>query len=43
MLGFAAVLSITVYVILDYEYPRFGLIREDAMDRVLVELRQGMH
>ena len=43
VLGFAAVLAITVYVILDYEYPRFGLIREDAMDRVLVELRQGMH
>jgi hypothetical protein len=43
MLGFAAVLAITVYVILDYEYPRFGLIREDSMDRVLVELRQGMH
>ena len=43
MLGFAAVLAITVYVILDYEYPRFGWIREDAMDRVLVELRQGMH
>ena len=43
MLGFAAILAITVYVILDYEYPRFGLIREDAMDRVLVELRQGMH
>ena len=43
MLGFAAVLAITVYVIFDYEYPRFGLIREDATDRVLVELRQGMN
>jgi len=43
MLGFAAVLAITVFVVLDYEYPRFGLIREDAMDRVLVEVRQGMH
>jgi len=41
--GFAAVLSATVYVILDIEYPRLGLIRVDAADEVLVELRQSMH
>jgi len=43
MLGFAAVLAITVYVILDYEYPRMGLIRLDTTDRTLVELRQRMN
>jgi len=32
-----------VYVILDMEYPRFGLIRVDAFDQVLIELRQSMN
>jgi hypothetical protein len=31
-----------VFVILDLEYPRRGLIRIDAADRVLIELRQSM-
>ncbi len=39
---FAAVLSFSLYVIVDLEYPRIGLIRVDAVDRVLVELRQSM-
>src|SRR4051812_45993434 len=39
---FAAVLSITVYVILDLELPRLGLIRIDAADQSLVNLRQSM-
>jgi hypothetical protein len=43
MLGFAAVLAITVYIILDYEYPRMGLIRLDATDRAIVELRKRMN
>jgi len=42
MVGFAAVVAITVYVILDLEYPRLGLIRVDAMDKVLIELRESM-
>ncbi|MGH8695637.1 MAG: hypothetical protein ACREVS_04115 [Burkholderiales bacterium] len=29
--------------ILDLEYPRLGLIRVDAFDQVLIELRQSMH
>ncbi len=41
-LGFAVILTLTVYVILDLEYPRVGLIRVDAMDRVLADVRQGM-
>jgi hypothetical protein len=39
---FAAALSITVYVILDLELPRVGLIRVDAADQGLVNLRQSM-
>jgi hypothetical protein len=41
-IGFAAVLTLTVYVILDMEYPRLGLVRVDSFDRALVELRQSM-
>ena len=40
--GFAAALGITVYVIMDMEYPRMGMIRVDSFDRVLVELREGI-
>jgi hypothetical protein len=29
-------------VILDYGFPRFGLIRVDAFDHALVDLRQSM-
>jgi len=42
MVGFAALIAASAYVILDLEYPRRGWIRIDASDRVLVELRQSM-
>ena len=42
LLAFAAIMAVTVYVILDLEYPRLGLIRVDAVDQVLVELRESM-
>ena len=42
VIGFALIMAITVYVILDLEFPRFGLIRIDATDRVLYELRNSM-
>jgi hypothetical protein len=42
MVGFAAVMALAVYVILDIEFPRLGLIRVDAVDQVLVELRESM-
>jgi hypothetical protein len=42
IVGFAAFTAITMYVIVDLEYPRFGLIRVEAFDQVLVELRQSM-
>lgn len=39
---FAAVISLTVYVIVDLEFPRMGLIRVDAADEVLLEVRDSM-
>jgi hypothetical protein len=42
MTAFAAITAVTVYVILDLEYPRLGLIRVDAADQLLIELREGM-
>jgi hypothetical protein len=39
---FAAILSLTVYVIIDLEYPRLGLIRVDAVDQVLMDLRDAV-
>ena len=39
---FAAILSTTVFLIVDIEYPRLGLIRVDAADQVLVDLRNSM-
>ena len=39
---FAAILSLTVYVIIDIEFPRLGLIRVDASDQVLIDLRKSM-
>ena len=42
IVGFAAAMALTVYVIVDIEYPRFGFIRMDEADRVLMELRDSM-
>ena len=39
---FAVFLSLTVYVIVDIEFPRLGLIRVDAADQVLRDLRKSM-
>jgi hypothetical protein len=39
---FAAAVSLTVYVILDIEFPRIGLIRIDSADAVFLELRESM-
>jgi hypothetical protein len=39
---YAAVLSLAIYVILDLEFPRFGLIRIDAADQLLMDVRQSM-
>jgi len=42
ILAFAAVVAVTVYVILDLEYPRQGLLRIDESDQVLMEQRSGL-
>jgi hypothetical protein len=42
LFAFAAIMGLTVYVILDIEFPRTGLIRIDAFDQVMVDLRQSM-
>ena len=42
MIVFAAILSVTIYVIIDLEYPRLGLIRVDGADQVLIELRESI-
>lgn len=42
MAGYAAAMAIAVYVILDLEFPRMGLIRLDSEDRMLVEVLDSM-
>jgi hypothetical protein len=42
IIAFVLISVITVYVILEIEYPRVGLIRMNAYDQVLVDLRQSM-
>jgi len=39
---FAGIVALTVYVILDIEYPRLGFVRIDAIDQVMIEVRNGM-
>jgi hypothetical protein len=41
-LVFAGAIAASVYVILDLEFPRLGLIRVDDFDRFLVEVLAGM-
>lgn len=40
--AFAAIVSLTVFVILDIEFPRRGFVRVDRADKPLLELRQSM-
>ena len=42
-LGFAAFTAIVLFVIVDLEFPRFGFIRLDPYDQVLVDVRNSMH
>lgn len=39
---FSATLALAMYMILDFDYPRLGLIRIDQMDHVMVDLRKSM-
>jgi hypothetical protein len=42
ILGFASVMAIAIFIIIDLEFPRIGLIRVDAFDQALVDLRDSM-
>jgi hypothetical protein len=42
IVGYAAMVTLTVYVILDMEYPRYGLIRLDVAQDMLVEVRKNI-
>jgi hypothetical protein len=39
---FALVTSLAIYVIVDLEYPRLGLIRIDTADKALIDVRSSM-
>ena len=41
-LGFALIIAATVYVILEIEFPRMGMVRIDAIDQLLVNTRASM-
>jgi hypothetical protein len=43
LLVFGIITVVVVYVIVDLEFPRFGLIRIDKYDQVLVDLRNSMN
>jgi len=43
LVGFAATTALALYIIIDLEYPRVGLIRVDSFDLALVELRASMN
>jgi hypothetical protein len=42
MLSFSVVLTLSVYVIIDIEYPRLGLIKVDTADSILSDLRESI-
>jgi hypothetical protein len=43
LFGFAAIMSFSVYLILDIEYPRLGLVGIDSFDQSIIELRKSMN
>ena len=42
MIGFALMMTVTIYVIRDLDHPRAGLIRLDYVDQALKDVRAGM-
>lgn len=43
LIGFAAITALSVYLILDLEYPRLGLVRIDSVDEAMIQLRASMN
>ena len=42
LIGFSAVMALSIYFILDLEFPRLGIVRVDDFDQALVDLRASM-
>jgi len=42
MILFALLISLTLYVIFDFEYPRHGVIQLNQADRIYLDLRETM-
>lgn len=42
LFGFAAIMALSIYLILDLEFPRLGLVRINNFDQALIELRASM-
>lgn len=42
LLAFALVMTATIYMVFDLDYPRFGLIRLDFADQALLDVLDGM-
>jgi hypothetical protein len=42
ILGFTVITVVIVYVALDVEYPRAGLLRLESADQMLIDVREGM-
>jgi hypothetical protein len=43
MIGVAATIASAVYVIVELEYPRLGIVRVDGADRSLLDVRSTMN
>jgi hypothetical protein len=43
MVIYSAVMAAAMYVTLDFEYPRLGLMRVDAADQILIDLRKDLN
>ena len=42
MAAYAFIISLTIYAVIDLDYPRSGLIRLDAADSALAQLRDSL-
>lgn len=42
LFGFAAIVSLSIYLILDIEFPRLGLVRVEQFDQAMLDLRATM-
>jgi hypothetical protein len=42
LFSFATIMMLSVYLILDMEYPRLGFVRIDSFDQSIVAIRESM-